>query len=111
MQFFKNHNINQIWEQQNLVVPKLINIDDHYRIKFGTDNNGFNKEVQKVIKEPKKCELFGEVSHSDEPMTQVEQPKPKKVKKVLFVLNEVLKYKYYYFRPRKLPKRKRKKNM
>ena len=41
MVFFKNHNINQIWDLPNLIVPKMWNLDENYRMKFGT--SGKNK--------------------------------------------------------------------
>ena len=80
MKFFKKHDLNQIWQKQNLLVPKMINLDDEYRMSFGICTNSFNKEVDKVILEPKQCELFGEVTNSDAVPSEDEQPEPPKKK-------------------------------
>ena len=76
---FKNHNINRISSFPNLVIPPMVGIEDNYRVKYGVDINDFNSKVEKVIKAPKQDELFGEVTHSDEPVV-VEPPKKKKKK-------------------------------
>ena len=80
MKFFKKHDLNQIWQRQNLLVPKMINVDENYRMSFGINSNDFNKEVEQVILEPKHDELFGEVTNSEAQQSDDEPPKPKKKK-------------------------------
>ena len=77
MKFFKQHGINQIWAVPNLVVPKLKNLDEHYRIAFGQDENDFNKEVEKELKKPD--DLFG-VTSGEEEVTEVQNSSPPKKK-------------------------------
>ena len=51
----------------------MINLDDMYRASFNIDDNGFNKEVEKEMKNPSMEEIFGEDSASAAEMVQEEQ--------------------------------------
>ena len=71
----------------NLVVPKLKNIEENYRIGFDTLNGPeFNKEVEATIQRPDSDNLFGTTSGEDEPEV-IEPPPKKKTKKVKFFVN------------------------
>ena len=80
MKFFKQHGINIIWPQPNLVVPKLKNLPEFYRTTFDQNDNGFNKEVQQTIKKPDLEELFGKSSGEEEAEEAQTQPPKKKPK-------------------------------
>ena len=66
MKFFKQHGINHILATPNLIIPKLINLEEHYRIGFDQQENDFNKAVEQEIQSPKSDDLFGP-SSGDEP--------------------------------------------
>ena len=85
MKFFKKHDLNQIWQKPNLLVPKMINLDEQYRMSFRVDVNDFNTEVEKTIQEPKQSSLFGEVTNSDEQQSEDQEPEPPKKKKKVFL--------------------------
>ena len=83
MKFFKQHGINLLWAQPNLVVPQLKNLPEFYRTNFEQQDNGFNKEVKKIIKKPELKEIFGS-SSGDEDQEEITEPPPKKKSKVRF---------------------------
>ena len=74
MKFFRKHNMHVLLRTPNLLVPKMINLDDMYRASFNIDDNGFNKEVEKEMKNPGMEEIFGEDSASAAETVQEEQP-------------------------------------
>jgi len=81
MKFFKKHDMFQIWQKPNLLVPKMLNLDEKYRMSFRVDVNGFNTEVEKTIQEPKESSLFGEVTNSEGQQSDDQTPEPAKKKK------------------------------
>ena len=82
MKFFKQHGINHILTTPNLIVPKIINLEEHYRITMDQDQNDFNKKVDQDIQRPNLEEIFGP-SSGDE-VQEVAEPPPKKKTKVGF---------------------------
>ena len=83
MKFFKQHGLNHIWAQPNLIVPKLKNIDENYRLAFDTlKNPDFNQEVEATIERPNSDDLFGASSGNDEEPDATYSPPKKKNKKV-----------------------------
>ena len=85
MKFFKQHGINHIWAIPNLVVPKLQNLEEHYRISFDQNQNDFNKQVDQEIRRPESDDLFG--PSSTEEVEVVREEPPKKKAKVGFLLS------------------------
>ena len=87
MKFFKQHGLNHIWAQPNLIVPKMKNLPEHYRLSFGTSGQDeFNKEVEKTIQPPKEDDLFGTSGNEDDEIEEVpDSPPKKKVKKVRLI--------------------------
>ena len=83
MKFFKQHGINHILTTPNLIVPKLINLEEHYRIGFDQQQNDFNKVVEQEIQSPKSDDLFGTSSGEDQEEVTPTQPPPKKKTKVI----------------------------
>ena len=80
MKFFKQHGINLIWGVPNLIVPKLKNINEFYRMSFDQQKDeDFNQEVKKIINKPDEKELFGTTSGEDQDH-QATQSAPKKRK-------------------------------
>ena len=59
----------------------MVNLDENYRMSFSIGSNTFNKEVEKTIQEPKENSLFGEVTNSDAPPSEQDEPEPPKKKK------------------------------
>ena len=86
LKFFKKHDLNQLWQKPNILVPKMVNLDENYRMAFSIGTNTFNKEVEKTIQEPKESSLFGEVTNSDAPPSEQDEPEPPKKKKKTKVL-------------------------
>ena len=78
MKFFKQHGVNHVWPVPNLIVPKLKNLDEHYRIGFDQDDNEFNKQVEKELKKPD--DLFGATTGDEE---EPASPPPTKKTKVI----------------------------
>lgn len=115
MKFFKKHDINQLWQKPNLLVPKMINLDEQYRMSFRVDANSFNTEVEKTIQEPKESSLFGEVTNSEGQQSEDQEPEPpKKKKKVCFHFSILdgyilLAYKNFFFQVQKSKDKKKKK--
>ena len=81
MKFFKQHGINHIWAVPNLIVPKLKNLEDYYRLSFNQDTNDFNKQVEQEIQKPDS--VFGSSNGEEEIETEQEPPPKKKKTKVI----------------------------
>ena len=92
MKFFKQHGINHVWAVPNLIVPKLKNLEDHYRLTFNQETNDFNKQVEQEIRKPDSV-FTGSSDDENEPKVQEEPPAKKKKKakvNLLFVLIKVI---------------------
>lgn len=66
----------------NLIVPKLKNVDDHYRISFDTlQNPDFNQEVEATIEKQDSEDLFGPTTSDNEETPDATYSPPKKKNK------------------------------
>ena len=68
----------------NLIVPKLKNLDEHYRISFDQNQQSFNKQVEQEIQKPGMTEIFGRSSSDESPREEAKEEPPKKKAKVGF---------------------------